>query len=496
MSTAAYPEAPILLVDDEEQALKSYDLTLRYNGYTNTIRCQDSRRVQDILAERQVSLVMLDLCMPHVTGEELLEYIGGAYPDIPVIVVTGYNEVDRAVRCMRAGSMEYLVKPVERERLLPAVESAVALWKHNAAMKAALAEVAVSDDGEAGADEDVQDHGRGGECFPGIISGNVGMRALFRYIKAIAVTSEPVLVTGETGVGKEAVARAIHATSGRAGRFVAVNAAGLDDAMFADTLFGHRKGAFTGADTNREGLVETAAGGSLFLDEIGDLSLNSQLKLLRLLQEKEYYPVGADACKRMDARIIVATNQSLDALLDPARFRRDLFYRLRTHLIAIPPLRDRLDDLPLLLAHFAQKAAKTLGRKSPSLPRDLSLLLATHAFPGNVRELETMVFDAVARHDSGRLPLASFKAWIDSTEHLGQRRGEHPGAARLSPPDQPEPHASTRVLPTLKQAENTLIEDALRMAEGNQSVAARVLGITRQALNRRLLYKRKKTGFS
>ena len=315
-----FPEEPILLVDDEEQALVSYALTLRYNGYTNTIRCSDSRQVKDILEARPVSLAVLDLCMPHVSGEELLEHMARHHPDVPVIVVTGFSEVARVVRCMRAGSTDYLVKPVEPARLLAAVASAVELRRTTAELST-LAAAAPA----------------GAQNFAGILSANARMHAVFSYAKAVASSPEPVLIIGETGVGKELVAKALHTQSGLAGRFVGVNAAGLDDHMFADTLFGHRRGAFTGADKSRTGLIEQAAGGTLFLDEIGDLSLTSQLKLLRLLQEREYYPVGSDHVKRMDARIVVATNLNLDALLDSARFRRDLFYRLRTHHIALPP---------------------------------------------------------------------------------------------------------------------------------------------------------------
>jgi DNA-binding NtrC family response regulator len=288
------------------------------------------------------------------------------------------------------------------------------------------------------------------------------------------------LVTGETGVGKELVSKAIHKLSQRKGAFVPVNVAGLDDSVFADTLFGHKKGAFTGADQARSGLVDQASGGTLFLDEIGDLSPASQVKLLRLLQDGEYFPLGSDVGKRSDARVVVATNQDIQSLQESGKFRKDLYYRLCAHQVCIPPLRERLEDLPVLLDHFLEKASETMGKKKPTPPRELLTLLATYPFPGNIRELQSLVLDAVSNHKSGKLSMEPFKSYLRQKQT----------ASDIDPKQVSQGEKLTvffsEQLPTLKQTEQLLISEAMKRARHNQAIAAQWLGITRQALNKRL----------
>jgi DNA-binding NtrC family response regulator len=284
-----------------------------------------------------------------------------------------------------------------------------------------------------------------------------------------------VLITGESGTGKELIAQALHALSRAGQSLVAVNVAGLDDSVFADTLFGHARGAFTGADAPRRGMVEAAGAGTLFLDEIGDLSLASQVKLLRLLQEGEYFPLGADQPRQSRARIVVATHQDLAGRQAAGSFRKDLFFRLRTHHLHIPPLRARKDDIPLLLDHFLEEAAGELGKKKPTPPRELPVLLAAYSFPGNVRELRAMVYDAVSAHQGGVLSMESFRRFIGA-----------PPSAAGDPAEGTSPFAAVAELPTLSGAVDLLVEEALRRAQGNQTIAARLLGISQPALSKRL----------
>lgn len=467
MKTPIYPELPVLVVDDEATALELCEMALRANGITNVLLCQDSRRVGDHFSDGEVGVVLLDLNMPEVPGDQVLANLSADYPEVPVVIVTGADDVGTAVKCMKAGAFDYLVKPLDESRLASTVERAVdvrELRRENTLLK-------------RGVLTDTLDHP---EAFSDTITGNRDMLSVFRYVEAIAPSTQPVLISGETGVGKELIASAIHTLSRREGPFVPVNVAGLDDNLFADTLFGHAKGAFTGADRARSGLVEQASGGTLFLDEIGDLNLASQVKLLRLLQEREYLPLGSNMLKRCNARVAVATNRDLRAGSESGAFRKDLYYRLHTHHILLPPLRERLDDLPLLLDHFLEVAANATGKEKPTPPRELLDLLSTYHFPGNVREMESMVVDAVSNHRSGVLSMDQFKARITETR----------GVNKAAPPDESETgealFASWERLPTVRDATKELVAEAIRRSNGNQTIAAQLLGITRSALNKRL----------
>jgi len=467
MDKVITPPHPILMVDDEFQLLQSYEIVLRRNGFNNIVPCQDSRTVLDLLSKQEMEVLLLDLTLPYIRGEELLPDIIKNYPEMPVIIVTGDNNIETAVSCIKEGAFDYIVKPVEEGRLVNAVKRSVELRElrlENIKLKQRIFTPELEHP----------------EAFSEIITANSKMQSIFYYTEAIAKSSEPVLVTGETGVGKELSARVFHTLSGRGGKFMTVNVAGLDDHLFSDTLFGHKKGAFTDAYQERKGLVEQAVGGTLFLDEIGDLNPASQVKLLRLLQENEYYPLGSDAPQYSDVRVIAATNQDIFMLQESGKFRKDLFYRLKVHHVHIPPLRERTDDLPLLIDHFLEEASKDLGKKKPTPPPELPVLLSTYHFPGNIRELRSMVFDAVSTHRAKKLSMEKFKLLINKN-----KTGQHEAVIRGAPESEPMLFFSER-LPTLKQVQQFLVKEAMKRSQSNQSIAAAILGITRQALNKRL----------
>jgi DNA-binding NtrC family response regulator len=461
------PEFKILLVDDEPAWLRSLSRSLQsLGGFKNILRCSDSREVSHLLANNDIGLVLLDLSMPYCSGEELLEQIRDHYPSIAVIILSGFNQLETAVRCMRMGAYDYFVKTDDEERLLDGVRRAVQvaeLKRENDSLRRNFFSTELATP----------------EFFAPLITRNQSMLAVFRYLEAIAPSRQPVLILGESGVGKELVARAIHQLSGASGDLVAVNVAGLDDNTFSDTLFGHKRGAFTGAEQVRAGMIDKAKDGTLFLDEIGDISLPSQVKLLRLLQEGEYYPLGSDEPQQLQARVICATHHDLQKKVAAGQFRRDLYFRLQTHQVEIPPLRERYEDLPLLLDHFLQQAAIELGKVKPTPPPQLTGLLATYSFPGNIRELRNMIFDAVSVHPGGVLSMSSFSKRLKHNSHTSDT------IASTS-----NPFLCCSTLPTLGEASELLIDAALERANGNQTLAARLLGIAQPSLSKRLKRRR------
>ena len=463
MPVNLHPGLPVLLIDDEEIMLKSYKRALNFSGINNIVLCQDSRNAMDVLAQQKIGVILLDLLMPHLSGEELLSLISRDYPEIPILIITGIREVETAVQCMRANAYDYLVKPVDEDRLLNAVHRAIEYREMKEEIRF-LKRGLFSDQLE------------NPDCFKNIITQNKEMLSIFRYIEAVALSSQPVLIYGETGSGKESIAEAIHKCSRMKGELVKISIAGLDDTVFSDTLFGHTKGAFTGADQSRKGLVEKAYNGSLFLDEIGDLGFKSQIKLLRLIQEREFFPLGSDEPKRSHARIVVATNKNLDELVKNDQFRKDLFYRLNSHKITIPPLRERLDDLPILVDHFVDLAAKEFDKGEIEISRELPTLLAAFEFPGNIRELKAMIFDAVARSRSRILNLEPFY------KHIKSNRQERNFSSNSMIATSMGYFANLYKLPTVKQATEMLISEALKRANGNRTIAAQLLGITRQTI--------------
>jgi DNA-binding NtrC family response regulator len=458
-----YPLHPIVLVDDESIVLRGYRIVLLGEGMDNLVSCSSAREALQTLRTQHASVVVTDLWMPELSGEKLLEEIKKDYPDIPVIVVTGANEVETAVRCMRTGAADYIVKPVDPPRLAASVRQAMEhaeLKQQYAMLKEQLFDKRL----------------RHPEAFTRIITRSANMHAIFQYIETIGPARQPVLVTGETGTGKELIAQVIHQLSGRKGEFVAVNVAGFDETIFSDALFGHKKGAYTGADSDRQGLIEKAAGGTLFLDEIGEMNAGSQVKLLRLLQEREYYPLGSDVARLSDARMVFATNRDVKELESSPDFRKDLYYRLKAYHVNLPPLRDRREDIPPLVQHFMEEAARELGGGICPLSKDFQEQLKAHSFPGNIRELRATVFDYLSRQRAGMTG--------DDTEGE-DGEGAPDSAIDLAAWDCMSLFSSLDQLPTMDIMEDVLLEEALRRADGNKSLAADMLGITRQTLHKR-----------
>ncbi|MDH4231802.1 MAG: sigma-54 dependent transcriptional regulator, partial [Nitrospirota bacterium] len=404
----------------------------------------------------------------------LLSQIMADLPAVSVIIMTAVNDLEKAVECMKKGAFDFIVKPVEQERFLASIGKASEIYSLRdeiSSLKSSLL------DGEL----------RHAEAFSPIITRSSKMTAIFRYIEAIAGSEQPVIITGETGVGKGLLARAVHRASGRRGEFIAVDVAGLDENMFSDTLFGHEKGAYTGAERKRDGLIGKGSGGTLFLDEIGDLNEAVQIKLLRLIEERTYYPLGSDFQKKSDARIVVATHKDIRALAAEGRFRRDLYYRLCSHHVHIPALRERTEDIPPLADAFLDEAADALKKGRPRPPLELYTLLCAYHFPGNIRELRALIYDAVAQHRSGMLSMESFKKAI---------KPDYAAEEKKSATAEADAGILVNIFghyPTLKEVEEYTIEQALRLSCNNQGIASSMLGITRQALNSRLKRRKRET---
>jgi len=470
-----YPADPILLVDDEAQVLDSIELTCRVEGFTNIRTCSDPTQVPEILEDQPVSICVIDLNMPEMSGQELLAYLRLNHPDIPVIILTGCDELDQVVECMKQGAADYLSKPVESLRLGQSIRQCLEL-------RTLISELSQINKGLWQEDLEKPEH------FDHIITCSDLMIQRFKYVEAVSSSSRPVLIMGETGTGKELMAKAVHLCSGRSGEFIAINVSGLDETSFSDSLFGHKKGAFTGAENERAGALATASGGTLLLDEIGDLSEENQIKLLRVIQEGEYFPLGSDRPKKCDVRIVGCTNYPQKILGSGNKIRKDFFYRISAHKVEIPPLRERLEDLEPLMQFFMDQASREMGVDvNPSLDRAL-VILRNHSFPGNVRELQGLVYDAVAQSTGGKLNLDVIRnhCAIDPDSVDAESRTQEASLADFRGSDW---WKDLKRLPTLKQATNELIEEALRRSDGNQSLAASILGISRQALNRRLIHK-------
>ncbi|HEX9051277.1 MAG TPA: sigma-54 dependent transcriptional regulator [Anaeromyxobacter sp.] len=372
--------ARVIVVDDEPTLLKALEALLRRHGH-DVVALESPIAATQRLAQEDFDVALLDIKMPQLSGLELLNAVKHRRPEVEVIMMTGHGTIETALQAVKAGAYDFLTKPFDDVELVARAVAKAAERKHlfdrNRQLETQLRE-------------------RDGAPVTGLVGTSAGIREVTRMIDAVAYSSATVLVTGESGTGKELVARALHARSPRkAEPFVALNCGALTETLLESELFGHVKGAFTGAQRDQKGLFDAADGGTIFLDEIGDIPLATQVRLLRVLQEGEIKRVGAADSVRVDVRVIAATHRDLPKLVKAGKFREDLFYRLNVINIPLPPLRERVEDVPLLAHHFLLRYADRLGKKVRGLAPDAIDFLCGYRWPGNVRELENAVERAV-----------------------------------------------------------------------------------------------------
>ncbi|WP_242839733.1 sigma-54-dependent transcriptional regulator [Syntrophorhabdus aromaticivorans] len=433
----------ILVVDDSPATLELLERNLLASGY-RIFAAQNVAEAIKILEATPVDLVITDLKMPGLSGVHLVRHVRENYGDMEVMIITGYPSVKGAVEAVKTGAEEYLIKPFTDEELLSAVERTL--------RKLHIRRTA---------------HGFLKQKTPvlhGLIGESRVMIRIGEFIAKAALTSATVLVSGESGTGKELVARAIHYRSARASApFVPVNCGAIPEELLESELFGHIKGAFTGATETRAGFFQTADGGTIFLDEISETSLSMQVKLLRVLQDREVCMIGSRRPRKVDVRILASTNKNLSVLVKKGLFREDLFYRINVIAVELPPLREREDDVFLLTRHFAKKFAEELGRTAPGFSDSALQVLRKYHWPGNVRELENVVQRLVVMTEGGAIDVPDL-----------------PSLMRFSAL---QPAALNR---TLTEVETEYIRNVLVSVNNNKTRAAEILGIDRKTLREKL----------
>jgi two-component system, NtrC family, response regulator HydG len=458
--------ARVLVVDDEPTLLRALEALLRKKGHD--VVCLDSPiAAMQKLAQDDFDVALLDIKMPQLSGLELLNAVKHRRPEVEVIMMTGHATVETALAAVRAGAYDYLTKPFEDVELVArAVAKAVerkTLFDRNRQLESQLRER----EGSGGSD--------------GLVGNSAPMREVVRMIDAVAYSSTTVLVTGESGTGKELVARALHTKSPRkAHPFVALNCGALTETLLESELFGHVKGAFTGAQRDQKGLFDAADGGTIFLDEIGDIPMATQVRLLRVLQEGEIKRVGSADSVRVDVRVIAATHRDLPKLVKAGRFREDLFYRLNVINIPLPSLRERVEDVPLLAHHFLRRYADRLAKKVRTLSPEAIELLCGYRWPGNVRELENAVERAVVLSRNEAIAPADLPPAVTGrTAPLVREApvsGEDAAWLTLS-------YAAAKEQ-ALRRFEKGYVEALMRACDNNISAAARKAGMDRSNFKR------------
>jgi DNA-binding NtrC family response regulator len=441
----------VLVVEDDALARKNLQHILERDGEYQVTAASDGAEALELLSSRQFHLVLTDLRMEKVDGMQVLEAVRRGHPQTEVIMLTAFASVDSAIEAMKRGAFHYIAKPYKIEEVRTQVASAL----EKARLKRELNQLRRDLLAKEGVNSIVGKHPR--------------IQDLINTVAQIAPTDCNVLIMGETGTGKELFARALHHASNRKeNRFVAFNCAALAEQLLVSELFGHERGAFTGALATKEGLFEAADGGTVFLDEIGDMPLSMQAKLLRVIQEKVVTRVGSTETIPVDVRVVAATNQDLRELVDSSRFRSDLYYRLNVMCLELPPLREHRDDIPLLATHFLEKHTAKQEKSIAGISGGMMTALMRHDFPGNVRELENLIERAVTLNNEQELHASDLPGYLQS------------GA------EDAESNGSKDWLLTLEERERHYIKRVLEQTGGNKTRAAEILGIDRVSLWRKI----------
>ncbi|MBL8787604.1 MAG: sigma-54-dependent Fis family transcriptional regulator [Deltaproteobacteria bacterium] len=440
---------PLLVVDDDRANVESIQRTFEKEKI-EVLTAGDGREALDLLRQRRVGVVLTDLMMPGMSGLELLRAVKTVSPETEVILMTAFGTVETAVEAMKDGAWDFVTKPFKRIQIVKAVRRALdqqSLVMENLALKAEL-----------------QDSRRDRS----IVGNSLPIRQLLDMVRQVAPSLATVLLQGESGTGKELVARAIHSYSTRAQKpFIALNCAALPESLLEAELFGHEKGSFTGATARRQGRFELADHGTLFLDELGEMSPQVQVKLLRVLQEGEFERVGGTQTLKVDTRIVAATNKDLKAEVEAGRFREDLYYRLNVITIQLPPLRDRKDDIPLLAQHFLTLYAQKNAKKINGISRDALTAMLGWRWPGNVRELENAMERAVVLCRGDMVVVEDLPPQLKDGE--------------------PDPRQIVIPIGTrLEDVERLLIQETLTAVKGDKRLAAQLLGIATRTIYRKI----------
>ena len=442
------PSKTVLLIDDEDSLRRVVEYTLEEEGHKVITAANGTAGLQ-AFQTHSIDLVLTDIRMPEMDGMELLTRLKAMQPDLPVIVLTAHGTIDSAVDAMKLGAFDYLTKPFNREQLKASVRKALevaALTTENRYLREVVAERF---------------------SFASMIAGSRAMRAVTDTAARVAQSDTTVLLDGESGTGKELLAKAIHFHSARAkGPFVTINCGAIPEQLLESELFGHRRGSFTGAVTDKQGKFEAANRGTIFLDEIGELPSLLQVKILRVLQEREIDKIGETRPIKVDVRVIAATNRNLEKMIADAAFRDDLYYRLAVVSIRMPPLRERADDIPLLVDFFLRKHTEKLSRPRPTIEKGVYSAFNLYSWPGNIRELENVIERALVLDKDGVMALDDLPDRLRTREHRVAN-------LRMELPDEGI---------SLEDVERELLLAALEKHNWNQTRAAAFLNITRSTL--------------